>query len=146
MFSAFLPAVSKDALKRMSEEVRSWRIHLRSGTELKDIAAWINPVVRGWMTYYGRFYRTALNSLLQRINTYLVRWAKRKYKRLQDIQESPQVVGRADRKAATPVRALGMDDRFQVQPIDGTSGVTGDCHAPFCGSPGVRFPRATRRR
>jgi len=21
----------------------------------------------------------------------------------------------------------------------------GDCHAPFCGSPGVRFPRATRR-
>ena len=44
-------------------------------------------------------------------------------------------VGRADREAATPVRALGMDDRFQVQPIDGTSGVTGDCHAPFCGSP-----------
>ena len=63
-----------------------------------------------------------------------------------DIQEGPQVVGRADREAATPVRALEMDDRGQVQPIDGTSGVTGDCHAPFCGSPGVRFPRATRRR
>ena len=30
----------------------------------------------------GRFYRTALNGLLQRINTYLVRWARRKYKRL----------------------------------------------------------------
>jgi hypothetical protein len=28
--------------------------------------------------------------------------------------------------------------------LDGKSGVTGDCHAPFCGSPGVRFPRATR--
>ncbi len=50
MFSAFLPAVSKDALKRMSEEVHSWRIHLRSGTELEDIAAWLNPVIRGWMT------------------------------------------------------------------------------------------------
>ena len=62
------------------------------------------------------------------------------------IQESPQVAGRADREAATPVCALGMDDRFQVQPIDGTSGVTGDCHAPFRGSPGVRFPRATRLR
>ena len=47
MFSAFLPAVSKDALKRMSGEVRAWRIHLRSGTELEDLAAWINPVVRG---------------------------------------------------------------------------------------------------
>jgi RNA-directed DNA polymerase len=87
MFSAFLPAVSKDALKRMSEEVRSWRIHLRSGTELEDIASWINPVVRGWMTYYGRFYRTALNGLLQRINSYLVRWAKRKYKRLRTFKK-----------------------------------------------------------
>jgi hypothetical protein len=46
MFSAFLPAVSKDALKRMSGEVRAWRIHLRTGTELEDLAAWINPVVR----------------------------------------------------------------------------------------------------
>jgi hypothetical protein len=82
MFTAFLPAVSKDALKRMSEEVRSWRIHHRTATELEDLAAWINPVVRGWMTYYGKFYRTELNPLLQRINTYLVRWARRKYKRL----------------------------------------------------------------
>ena len=88
MFSAFLPAVSKDALKRMSEEVRSWRIHTRSGTELKDIAAWVNPVVRGWMAYYGRFYRTALNSLLRRINTYLVRWARRKYKRLRTYKKA----------------------------------------------------------
>ena len=87
MFSAFLPAVSKDALKRMSGEVRAWRIHLRSGTELEDIAAWVNPVVRGWMAYYGRFYRTALNGLLQRINTYLVRWAKRKYKRLRTFKK-----------------------------------------------------------
>jgi RNA-directed DNA polymerase len=87
MFSAFLPAVSKDALKRMSEEVRSWRIHLRSGTELEDIASWVNPIIRGWMTYYGRFYRTALNGLLQRINTYLVRWAKRKYKRLRSYKK-----------------------------------------------------------
>jgi RNA-directed DNA polymerase len=87
MFSAFLPAASKDALKRMSEEVHSWRIHLRSGTELEDIASWINPVVRGWMTYYGKFYRTALNGLLQRINSYLVRWAKRKYKRLRSFKK-----------------------------------------------------------
>jgi group II intron reverse transcriptase/maturase len=87
MFSAFLPAVSKDALKRMSGEVRSWRIHTRSGTELEDIASWVNPIVRGWMTYYGKFYRTALNGLLQRINTYLVRWAKRKYKRLRSYNK-----------------------------------------------------------
>ena len=88
MFTGFLPAVSKDALKRMSEEVRSWRVHLRTGTELEDLAAWINPIVRGWMTYYGRYYRTALDRLLKRINTYLVRWAQRKYKRLRPFRKA----------------------------------------------------------
>jgi len=57
MFAAILPAVSKDALKKMAEEVRSLRIHHRTATEPEKIAAWINPVVRGWMTYYGKFYR-----------------------------------------------------------------------------------------
>ena len=88
MFTGFLPAVSKDALKKMSEEVRSWRIHLRTATELQDLAAWINPIVRGWMTYYGRYYRTALDRLLKRINTYLVRWAQRKYKRLRPFRKA----------------------------------------------------------
>ena len=88
MFTGFLPAISKDALKRMSEEVRSWRIHLRTATELKDLASWINPVVRGWMTYYGRYYRTALDGLLRRINAYLMRWAQRKYKRLRSFRKA----------------------------------------------------------
>jgi RNA-directed DNA polymerase len=88
MFAAFLPAVSKDALKRMSEEVRSWRIHLRTTTDLADLAGWINPVVSGWMTYYGRFYRTELNTLLRRINTYLVRWARRKFRRLRSFKKA----------------------------------------------------------
>jgi group II intron reverse transcriptase/maturase len=88
MFTGFLPAVSKDALKRMSEEVRSWRIHLRTGTELQDLAEWINPIVRGWMSYYGRYYRTALDRLLRRINTYLMRWAQQRYKRLRPFRKA----------------------------------------------------------
>ena len=88
MFTGFLPAVSKDALKRMSGEVRSWRIHLRTATELQDLAAWINPIVRGWRTYYGRYYRTALDRLLRRINTYLMRWAQQKYRRLRPFRKA----------------------------------------------------------
>jgi len=88
MFTGFLPAVSKDALKRMSEEVRSWRIHLRTATELQDLADRINPIVRGWMTYYGRYYRAALHRLLRRINTYLMRWAQQKYKRLRPFRKA----------------------------------------------------------
>ncbi|OLE20113.1 MAG: group II intron reverse transcriptase/maturase [Catenulispora sp. 13_1_20CM_3_70_7] len=80
MFTAFLPAISKDALKRLSGTVRSWRLHRRTGQEASDLARVINPVIRGWMAYYGRFYRSALYPLLDRINTYLLRWIGKKYR------------------------------------------------------------------
>ncbi len=59
-FTGFLPAVSKDALNKMSREVRRWRLHLLTGHELADLARKINPIVRGWMQYYGAYYRTVL--------------------------------------------------------------------------------------
>ena len=88
MFCAFLPAVSRDALKKMGGEVHRWRINLRTTSDLGELARWMNPVIRGWMNYYGRFYRTELNGLLRRINTYLVRWARRKFKRLQAFKRA----------------------------------------------------------
>jgi len=81
-FVNFLPAVSDDARKRLGREIRRWRLHARSGTTLTGLARSINAVVRGWIGYYGRFYRSELARLLRRINGYLVRWAMRKYKRL----------------------------------------------------------------
>ena len=81
-FTSFLPAVSRDALKRIGARVRSWRLHRRTGTTLADLARWVNPIVRGWMNYYGAFYRSALNPLLTRINAYLMRWFRKKHRRL----------------------------------------------------------------
>jgi RNA-directed DNA polymerase len=82
MFTSFLPAVSLEALKAMGQQVRRWRMHRRTRLDLLQLAAEINPIVAGWMHYYGRFYRSQLYPLLRRINTYLMRWARRKYKRL----------------------------------------------------------------
>ena len=82
MSLSFLPAVSPEALKAMGRKVRDWRIHMHTGLDLQQIAAYINPVVAGWMNYYGRFYRSQLYPFLARINTYLMRWARKKYKRL----------------------------------------------------------------
>lgn len=88
IFTSFLPAVSKDALKRISAEVRDWRLHLHTTYSLDELARWINPIVAGWMNYYGRFYKTALYPLLRRINAYLVRWARKKYKRLRGFNKA----------------------------------------------------------
>lgn len=82
VFTSFLPAMSGDALKAKGDIVRRWRLHLRTNSDLGELAEWVNPVVRGWMNYYGRFYRAEMFDLLRRINNYLMRWARRKYKRL----------------------------------------------------------------
>ena len=89
-FSAFLPAVSKAALKRLSVQVRSWRLHMRTTLTFAQLARWVNPIVRGWMQYYGAYYRSALHRLLTRINTYLVRWIRKKYKRLRGMKSAVQ--------------------------------------------------------
>jgi group II intron reverse transcriptase/maturase len=81
-FTAFLPAISKDALKKLSRTVRGWRLHRRTGLSLAELARMINPIIAGWMRYYGAFHRSALSALLARINAYLVRWIRKKYKRL----------------------------------------------------------------
>jgi RNA-directed DNA polymerase len=81
-FVSFIPAVSDDAAKAIRHRVKRWRLHLWSDQDLADLADEINPTVRGWINYYGRFYRTELIRTLRRINVYLVRWAMRKYKRL----------------------------------------------------------------
>lgn len=81
-FVSFSPAVSRDAVVRIGRTIRSWRIHRRSDLTFPEIVAHINLRVRGWIAYYGRFYKSALYAVLRGINTYLMRWARRKYKSL----------------------------------------------------------------
>lgn len=85
-FSSFQPAMSTEALKAKSVELRAMRIHRRTDLSLDDLARWLNPIVAGWMHYYGRFYWTVMDPLLQRVNTYVRRWAGKKYKRLRTFK------------------------------------------------------------
>lgn len=81
-FTSFLPAISKEALKKISQQVRFWKLHRRMDLTGGELARLINPVVRGWMVYYGAFYRSALYAVFRRINLYLMRWTRKKYKKL----------------------------------------------------------------
>ena len=51
IFTSFQPAMSPVALKSKSLELRRWRIHGRISLDLRDLAEWLNPIVRGWMNY-----------------------------------------------------------------------------------------------
>ena len=78
----FLPAASPKALVRIGREIRGWALHQRSDKSLNELAAIYNPTIRGWIAYYSHFYRTQLRPTLRRIDAYVIRWARRKYRRM----------------------------------------------------------------
>ncbi len=81
-FVNFTPAVSDKAVKAIRVEIRSWNLHLRSDKAIEDLSRMFNPIVRGWLQYYGRFYRSALYPTMRQLDRSLARWAYRKYKKL----------------------------------------------------------------
>lgn len=72
----------------MGRELRSWHLHTRSDLSFHELARRVNPVVAGWINYYSRFRPWELIPLVMRINAYLVRWIRRKYKRLAGFKKA----------------------------------------------------------
>jgi len=80
IFMSFLPAIGDKATKMIREEVRKWNIQRRTDKSLEEFAKEKNPIIQGWINYYGKFYRSKLENVLQCIDLNLAKWAKRKYK------------------------------------------------------------------
>lgn len=81
-FINFTPGVSQKACKAMRAMTRSWKLRMRSDKTLKDLANMYNPVVLGWINYYGAYYKSALYPVLKHLNLTLMRWSCRAIKRL----------------------------------------------------------------
>ena len=81
-FVNFSPAVSNTAKKAIRQKMRGWKVHLRSDKSLEDISRMFNPVLRGWINYYGKYYKSELYCVFRHFNRTLTRWAMRKYKKL----------------------------------------------------------------
>jgi hypothetical protein len=82
LFIGFNPAMSANAEKAVGKKIRDWHLKRHSDMDLSDLARETNPQVRGWINYYGAFYRSELRTIARRIDQHLVRWAMQKFKRL----------------------------------------------------------------
>jgi group II intron reverse transcriptase/maturase len=89
-FVNFSPAVSNTATKAIRQEIRSWNLHRRTDKSLEDFARMFNPIIRGWINYYGSYYKSALYQTLWHLDRIISRWAGRKYKRLRGRQRKAQ--------------------------------------------------------
>ena len=81
MFVGFTPAISKKAAKNISTKIKKWRLGLRNSQSIEELAKDINPVIRGWINYYGKFNRSELMKVLKLIDFHLLKWVNQKYKR-----------------------------------------------------------------
>jgi RNA-directed DNA polymerase len=81
-FINFTPAVSNKACKAMRQTIRGWRMHLKPDKGIYDLSRMFNASIRGWINYYGHFYKSQLYPVLRHMNNALVIWARRKYKKL----------------------------------------------------------------
>ena len=88
LFVSFSPAMSNKAKKAIGMKIRDWHFNRRSGTDLSGLAWEVNAQVRGWINYYGAFYRSELSFLANRIDEHIVRWAMQKFKRLRKRPQS----------------------------------------------------------
>ncbi len=81
-FVNFSPGVSNAATKAIREEIRDWQLRCRIDKWIDDLARMFNPIIRGWMNYYGRYYKSALYPTFRYLDRCLAHWAMAKYKRL----------------------------------------------------------------
>ena len=86
IFTNFLPAVSNKAKTKMTQTMRKWKIHLRTGTTLEALSKEFNPTITGWINYYGKYYKTELHFTFNKLNLILGKWAMTKYKTLRGKQ------------------------------------------------------------
>lgn len=81
MWTAFLPAVSATAMKRMRRQISDWQLPRQTSVGLHALAQRYNATLRAWLNYYGRFYRSAMRRVFDHFDRRLLSWARRKYRK-----------------------------------------------------------------
>ena len=99
IFVNFTPAISNRAAKAIRDEIRGWRLQSRSDLSIEDLSRMYNPIVRGWLQYYGRFCRSVVHLAMRQLDRMLARWASQKFKKLHRRQRrATQWVARLSRR------------------------------------------------
>jgi group II intron reverse transcriptase/maturase len=81
LFDGFLPAISQTSRKRISRQIRKWRLGRATSLSLQQLSKEFNPALRGWVNYFGKFYPQALKPIRQQWHNALIQWAIGKYRR-----------------------------------------------------------------
>jgi hypothetical protein len=133
--------VSDSALKKMKHVIkRVWRFRNRTDLSLEQIAEIMNPSVRGWFNYYGKFYKSRLQIIARYINTHLVKWARSHFRRQHSDRQKM-----FDWLRNEYCRRPRLMSHWEILRFTDGSRMTRECPVRFYEQLGVRFPRLTHR-
>jgi group II intron reverse transcriptase/maturase len=76
----FVASVSKKSCKSFRDKIKSMEIHKKTGCKINMIAEELNPTIRGWINYFGKFNASAMKFSLDCVDRRLIKWAMCKYK------------------------------------------------------------------
>lgn len=82
IFTSFSPTVSKASMKSMRDRLRKWKLKYRVEYNIEQIAKIVNPILRGWYQYYGRYSQSSLRPFWTYFNLLVSKWVIRKYKKI----------------------------------------------------------------
>ena len=83
-----IASVSKTSAKYFRDKIKVLEIHKKTGCKIDIIAEMLNPLIRGWMNYFGKYNPSAMKYTLQCIEHRIVKWAMRKYKKFGRIKRN----------------------------------------------------------
>ncbi|WP_275378676.1 reverse transcriptase domain-containing protein [Xenorhabdus bovienii] len=139
IFLSFLPAISGQSAKAIRQTVRGWKLQRRTLIPLGEVARWINPVLRGWITYYGRFYQSALYPVMEQVELHLA----------SGLPASTNVRGEVWLAHTSGCGGYVVSVRLclcigvwsiENERFNDKSRMTRECHVRFCGSVGGGSP------
>ena len=81
LFLGYDCAISISSKKRIADKMEELNIVGLTFKSIVGVAQFLNPYIRGWVNYYGKFRKYEMNSIFQLLRKRLVRWARRRYKR-----------------------------------------------------------------
>jgi RNA-directed DNA polymerase len=81
MFLGFDCAISISSRKRIADKLGELRVEKLRFKSIVGVAQYLNPMIRGWINYYGKFRISMLHKVFRLLNQRLVRWVRKRYKR-----------------------------------------------------------------
>ena len=81
MFLGYDCAISISSRKRIADKLKELNVNKLSFKSIVGVAQYLNPMIRGWVHYYGKFKMYELTKVFRLLSKRLVWWARKRYKR-----------------------------------------------------------------